>query len=55
VEKGVINIARYYHHGTVYIGGQNNDIFNIYKGLDITKATNYKPESLIVPLSIARV
>jgi len=55
VKKGVINIARYYHHRTVYIGGQDNDIFNICKGLDITKAINYKPKSLMVPLSIARV
>jgi len=51
----VINVARYYYHGTVCIGGQDNNIFNIRKGLDITKATNYKPESLMVPLSVARV
>jgi len=54
-EKGVINVARYYYYGTIYIGGQDNNIFNIRKGLDITKATNYKPKSLIVPLSVARV
>ncbi|XTI92966.1 hypothetical protein V2W45_1498187 [Cenococcum geophilum] len=54
-EKGVINMARYYYHGTIYIGAQDNDIFNIYKGLDITKAINYKPKSLIVPLNVARV
>ena len=51
----MINVARYYYHGTVCIGGQDNDIFNICKGLDITKVTNYKPKSLMVPLSIARV
>ena len=55
VEKGVINVARYYYYGTIYIGRQDNNIFNIRKGLDITKATNYKPKSLIVPLSVARV
>ncbi|XTI93423.1 hypothetical protein V2W45_1472784 [Cenococcum geophilum] len=31
----------------------HNNIFNIYKGLDITKATNYKPEGLIMPLRLA--
>ena len=51
----MINMARYYYHRTVYIGGQDNNIFNIHKGLDITKAINYKPKSLIVPLSVARV
>jgi len=51
----VINVARYYYYGTVCIGGQDNNIFNIYKGLDITKAINYKPESLMVPLNVARV
>ena len=55
VKKGVINIARYYYYRTIYIGGQNNNIFNICKGLDITKAINHKPKSLIVPLSVARV
>ena len=48
-EKGVVNIARYYHHQTVCVGGQDDDICNIRKGLDITTATNYKPESLIHP------
>ena len=54
-EKEVINVTRYYHYGTIYISGQDNNIFNIHKGLDITKATNYKPKSLIVPPSVARV
>ena len=54
-EKGVINVARYYYYRTVYIGGQDNNIFNIRKGLDITKAINYKPKSLMVPLSVAKV
>ena len=54
-EKGVINVARYYYYGTIYIGGQDNNIFNIRKGLDITKATNYKPESPMVPSSVAGV
>ena len=55
IEKGVVNIARYYHHKTIYIGGKDNNIFNIYKGLDITKAINYKLEGLIIPLRLTRV
>ncbi|XTI90378.1 hypothetical protein V2W45_1470382 [Cenococcum geophilum] len=34
--------------------GQDNNIFNIRKGLNITKVINYKLKSLIVPLSVAR-
>jgi len=48
-------VARYYYHETIYIGGQDNNIFNIHKGLDITKATNYKLEGLIMPLRPTRV
>jgi hypothetical protein len=55
VEKGVVNIARYYYYGTVYIGGQDNDIYNIYKGLDITKVINYKLEGLMMPLRLIKV
>jgi hypothetical protein len=41
--KGVANIARYYHHETVRVQGVNDDIQqSIRKGLDITKATNYR-------------
>ncbi|KAK4071301.1 hypothetical protein Purlil1_13468 [Purpureocillium lilacinum] len=44
-EKGVVNIARYYHHETVHVRGANDDIqHNIRKGLDFTKATNYRLE-----------
>ncbi|KAL5398040.1 hypothetical protein PMIN03_012820 [Paraphaeosphaeria minitans] len=25
-EKGVVNVARYYYHETVYVGGQEDDI-----------------------------
>jgi len=42
----VINVARYYHHGTVRAGDKDNG----RKELDITRATNYKPEgSMIAP------
>ncbi|KAH6611293.1 hypothetical protein Trco_001313 [Trichoderma cornu-damae] len=39
-EMGVINIARYYHHETVHIGGVQDDIrTSIRKGLDSVAAT----------------
>jgi len=53
--KEVVNVARYYHHETVYVGGRDDDIYNIRKGLDITRATNYKPEGLMMPPRPARV
>ena len=56
MEKEVVNIARYYHHETVYIGGKENNIYNnICKGLDIIKVINYKLEDLIMPLRPTRV
>jgi hypothetical protein len=40
-EKGVVNVARYYHHETVCVGGKDDDInSNVRKGLDIIKATD---------------
>jgi len=51
----VINIARYYYYETVRVSGQDNNIYNIYKGLDIISAINYKLESLIMPLRLGRV
>ncbi|KAM5440864.1 hypothetical protein MferCBS31731_004003 [Microsporum ferrugineum] len=43
-EKGVVNVARYYHHETVQVYGRDNDVRNgARKGLDITTASNYKP------------
>ena len=46
----MVNIARYYHHKIVYIGGKEDNIYNnICKGLDITKAINYKLGDLIMP------
>ncbi|XTI82770.1 hypothetical protein V2W45_1464204 [Cenococcum geophilum] len=56
IGKEVVNVARYYHHKTVYIGSKEDNIYkNVRKGLDIIKATNYKPEDLIMPLRPARV
>jgi len=55
MEKEVVNVARYYHYETIHVGGQNNDIYNICKGLDIVSAINYKLESLIMPLRLGKV
>ncbi|KAJ5215200.1 FunK1 protein kinase [Penicillium hispanicum] len=42
-EKGVVNVARYYHHETVCVQGIDDDIQNnVRKGLDVTQATNYR-------------
>lgn len=50
--KRVKNVARYFHHETVRVGGQNDDIrANVRKGLDITKATNYQSEKPMPPPS----
>ena len=55
-EKGVINVARYYHHETVRVNDKDDDILdNVRKGLDITRATNYKQERSMTPPSMARV
>ena len=52
----MVNVARYYYYKTVYIGGKEDNIYNnVYKGLDITRATNYKLEDLIMPLRPAGV
>ena len=49
-------MARYYYYKIVYIGGKKDNICNnIYKGLDIIRAINYKLEDLIMPLRLARV
>ena len=52
----MVNIARYYYYKIVYIGGKEDNICNnVYKGLDIIRATNYKLKDLIMPLRLAKV
>ena len=52
----MVNIARYYYHKTVYIGGKEDNIYNnIRKGLDITRVINYKLKDLIMPLRLAEM
>lgn len=42
-DRGVINVARYYHHETVRVGDMDDDIrSNVRKELDITTAENYR-------------
>jgi hypothetical protein len=56
MEKKVVNVARYYHHETVYVGGKEDNICNnICKGLDITRVINYKLKDLMMPLRPAIV
>lgn len=54
-EKGVVNVARYYHHETVFVHNEADDIrSNVRGGLDITEARNYRPErSVLSPGSSA--
>ncbi|KAF6835411.1 hypothetical protein CMUS01_05785 [Colletotrichum musicola] len=43
-DKGVVNVARYYHHETVQVHKTDDDIWNnVRHRLDITLATNYRP------------
>ncbi|KAF1359118.1 hypothetical protein EJ07DRAFT_120978 [Lizonia empirigonia] len=53
-KEDVVNVARYYHHETVLVGGQDDNIrANVRQSLDITRATNYTPESTMLPPSTA--
>ncbi|EKG12740.1 hypothetical protein MPH_10153 [Macrophomina phaseolina MS6] len=55
-KKGVVNVARHYHHETVRVAGTDDDIYdNIRKGLDVSKATNYRPSESMPPPSTAGV
>ncbi|EKG09432.1 hypothetical protein MPH_13531 [Macrophomina phaseolina MS6] len=49
-EKEVVNVARYYHHETVRVNGQEDDVYDsIRKGLDVVKAKNYRPSDSMPP------
>ncbi|KAK0612607.1 hypothetical protein B0T17DRAFT_649038 [Bombardia bombarda] len=51
-DRGVINLARYYHHETVQVGGTDDDIrSNVRKELDITTAENYRTSRSAIPRS----
>ncbi|KAF2623840.1 hypothetical protein BU25DRAFT_433900 [Macroventuria anomochaeta] len=52
--KDVVNVARYYYHETVCVGGQDDNVrANVRQSLDTTRATNYMPESTLPPPSMA--
>jgi len=56
IGKEIVNIVRYYYYKTVCVGGKGNNIHNnIYKELDIIKATNYKLENLIMLLKLVKI
>ncbi|KAK4097754.1 hypothetical protein N658DRAFT_500058, partial [Parathielavia hyrcaniae] len=41
-DKGVVHVARHYHHETFRVQGMDDDVRgNVRQGLDVTKATNY--------------
>ncbi|KAH7016047.1 uncharacterized protein B0I36DRAFT_368666 [Microdochium trichocladiopsis] len=51
--QGVVNVARYYYHETVQVHGTDDNIrSNVRGGLDVTTATNYRPERSMLPPSI---
>src|SRR5690606_22630924 len=44
-DKGVVNVAQYYHHETVFVRDKVDDVRNnVRGGLDITEARNYRQE-----------
>jgi hypothetical protein len=46
-ERGVVDVARYYHHATVRIRNRTDVVRdNVRGGLDIMTASNYRPERL---------
>ncbi|PLB49113.1 hypothetical protein P170DRAFT_455861 [Aspergillus steynii IBT 23096] len=58
-EKGVVNVARYYHHETVQVNGKIDDVRNgIRRGLDVTKSTNHRatrPETTLAESDTADI
>ncbi|KAK3302485.1 uncharacterized protein B0T15DRAFT_577582 [Chaetomium strumarium] len=55
-DKGVVNVARYYHHETVFVRDKVDEIrSNVRGGLNITEATNYRPGQLELSPGITAV
>ena len=55
-EKEVVNVARYYHHETVQVGGQDDDVCkNVRKRLDYTGAINYNARGSITTSNTPRL
>src|SRR5262249_1107385 len=50
--KGVINLARYYAHATVYVRSRIDEVRGNVRGdLDMSTAINYRPERLALSSS----
>ncbi|KAM9877600.1 serine threonine-protein kinase sgk2 [Verticillium dahliae] len=50
--KGVVNVARHYHHENVIVRGEVDDIRgNVRRGLNVTEARNYRPERSVISWS----
>lgn len=48
-EKKVVNMARYCHYETVRVSGEDDNVRrHVRIGLDITKATDYKPRGSVI-------
>ncbi|KAH7031009.1 LOW QUALITY PROTEIN: uncharacterized protein B0I36DRAFT_322999, partial [Microdochium trichocladiopsis] len=55
-ESGVVNVARYYHHETVHVRGEVDDVSsNIRGNLNIREASNYRADQLVQPGSSSAV
>ncbi|KAI0903609.1 hypothetical protein F4823DRAFT_267708 [Ustulina deusta] len=52
--RDVVNVARYYYHGTIRVRGNSDIRHGVRKGLDITEASNYRPgRSILSPSTSA--
>ncbi|KAM0584291.1 hypothetical protein ACHAP6_007485 [Verticillium nonalfalfae] len=50
--KGVVNVARYYHHENVVVRGEVDDIRgNVRRGLNVAEAKNYRPDRSFISWS----
>ncbi|KPM39101.1 hypothetical protein AK830_g7452 [Neonectria ditissima] len=55
-ERGVVNVARYYHHETVHVRGEVDDVLSNVRGnLNIREAVNYRADRLVQPGSSSEV
>lgn len=55
-DKGVVNVARYYHHETVFARGEVDEIrSNVRGGLNTMEARNYRPERSVLSPSMSAV
>lgn len=54
MDKGVVNVARYYHHEIIRMAGEDDGVCrNVRKELDITKAIKYNVRRPIVSPNVS--